>query len=88
MTVYEILNIEHCTVTPMFNGGMFKIEANPGWYICLHEETEGDDSNVTSWTTLVFLQSSYNFAQIEILAEEDLPEGAEIHGNTDEPEVM
>ena len=77
MIVYDIPNIEHCVVTPMVNGTMFKIVSN-----------EEDTANV--WKGAVILPSTYDFSQVEIRAEADLPEGAEICGGTTEPkpEVM
>lgn len=87
MIVYDIPNIEHCVVTPMVNGTMFKIVSNEGWYIHLNDGIE-DTANV--WKGAVILPSTYDFSQVEIRAEADLPEGAEICGGTTEPkpEVM
>ena len=78
MTVYEIPNIEHCTVTPMVNGNMFRIITNEGWYIHLNDGNE-DTANV--WKTAVILQATYDFSIVEIRAAADLPENAEICGD-------
>ena len=85
MTVYDIPNIEHCTVTPKANGAMYLIQSHDGWYIHLNDGVE-DTENI--WKTSVGLSANYNFAQVEISAEADLPEGAEICGDTSNEEVM
>ena len=81
MTVYEIPNINHCTVIEIgapVSG--YEIRANTGWYI----HTAKHKENV--YTTIIIVPTSYNFSTIQIVAEEDLPEGAEIHGNVHEKE--
>ena len=85
MTVYEIPNIEHCTVTERLNGAMYMIVAHEGWYIHLHNGVE-DTQNV--WSTVVILNADEDFSIVEIKAEADLPEGAEICGDTNKEEVM
>lgn len=89
MTVYEIPNIEHCDVIPLMSGDTiiaYRIYSHEGWYIHLNDGVE-DTENI--WKSAVVLRSAYNFEQVEIRAEADLPEGAEICGNTDnEHEVM
>lgn len=85
MTVYEIPNIEHCTVTPMVNNTVFRIVSNEGWYIHLND---GVEDTVNVWKTAVILRSDYDFSQVEIRAEADLPEGAEICGNVNNTETM
>lgn len=78
MTVYEIPNIEHCTVTPVGTLG-YRIIANEGWYIHLNNGVE-DTANV--WKGAVVLLANDDFTMVEIRAEADLPEGAEICGDT------
>lgn len=78
MTVYEIPNIEHCTVTPVVNGAAYKINSHEGWYIHLNNGIE-DTANV--WKTAVILQATYDFSIVEIRAAADLPEDAEICGD-------
>jgi hypothetical protein len=85
MTVYDIPNIEHCTVTPKANGAMYLIVANEGWYIHLNDGIE-DTENL--WKGAVGLSANYDFTQVEIRAEADLPEGAEICGDVNNEEVM
>ena len=83
MTVYEIPNIEHCTVTPMANGRMFRIITNEGWYIHCPEHEEN------SYTTAVGLLATYDFSTVQIIPASELPEDAVINGETDnEHEVM
>lgn len=79
MTIYEIPNIEHCTVTPI--GGMYRIVAHEGWYIHLNDGIE-DTLNV--YKGAVILNTGYPFEQVEIIPESELPEGAEILGKTDD----
>ena len=79
MTVYEIPNINHCTVTPISSGGNvlgYRINANEGWYIHLPEHAEN------SYTTVVVLLASRDFSTVQIIAEADLPPDAEFNGNT------
>ena len=75
MTVYEITNIEHCTVTPMASGRMFKIESHEGWYIHLND---GDEQAEHIWKTAVILPSTYDFSIVEIRPFSELPPDAEI----------
>ena len=84
MTVYEIPNIEHCTVTPVGNPAIaYRINSHEGWYIHLNDGIE-DTANI--WKGAVILSTGYNFSQVEIRAEADLPEGAEIFGDVTEPD--
>ena len=86
MTVYEIPNIEYCTVTSMANGVYFKIVTNEGWYLHLHN---GVEDTVNDWKTVALLPATYDFSQVEIRAEADLPEDAIIcGGNDNDHEVM
>ena len=81
MTVYEIPNINHCTVIVIGDPVVgYEIRANTGWYIHTANHKE------KMYATIILVPSSYNFSTIQIVAEEDLPEGAEIHGNADEKE--
>lgn len=85
MTVYEIPNINHCTVTEMASGRMYRIISNEGWYIHLNDGIEGSE-NV--YKTAVILQATYPFEQVEIVPESELPEGAEICGGGNENEEV
>ena len=85
MTVYEIPNIEHCTVTPVGTVG-YRITAHEGWYIHLHN---GVEDTVNVWKGAVILPATTDFSIVEIRAEADLPEGAEICGGDEtEHEIM
>jgi hypothetical protein len=88
MTVYNIPNIEHCDVTPIRSGESvlgYRIISHEGWYIHLNNGVE-DTQNI--WKTAVSLLANYDFSIVEIKAEADLPEGAEICGDTNNEEVM
>ena len=82
MTVYEIPNIEHCDVVPIGTLG-YRITAHEGWYIHLNN---GVEDTVNVWKGAVALLANDDFSMVEIRAEADLPEGAEICGGDDEPE--
>jgi hypothetical protein len=85
MTVYEIPNIEHCDVRALGTVG-FRIIAHEGWYIHLND---GDEETANNWTREVGLPASADFSIVEIRAEADLPDGAEINGyDNNEQEVM
>ena len=84
MTVYEIPNIEHCTVTNFAGGIAYKIVANDGWYIHLND---GDEETQNLWQTVKILRQDYDFSQVQIVAEADLPENAEICGDVTPPVV-
>lgn len=83
MTVYDIPNIEHCTVEQI--GRMFRITSHDGWYIHLNN---GVEDTVNVWKTAVALPSSYDFSIVEIRAEADLPPEAEICGIVANTETM
>ena len=87
MTVYEIPNIENCTVESMAGGRMFRITANEGWYIHLND---GDEETANYYKTVVALLATYPFEQVQIIPESELPEDAEISGGNTEPnpEIM
>lgn len=73
MTIYEIPNIEHCTVTPVNSLG-YTIEATDGWYIHLNN---GVEDTVNNWTTIVMLLVNTDWSIVDIRAKEDLPEDAD-----------
>lgn len=92
MTVYEIPNIEHCDVIPVGTIG-FRVNAHSGWYIYQADNIPGTDEegNPTKvYRTATFLRADYDFSMVEITAEADLPENAEICGTTpgNDHEVM
>lgn len=83
MTVYEIPNIEHCTVTAI--GSMFRIVAHEGWYIHIND---GDETSANHYKGAAILQATYPFEQVEIIPESELPEGAEILGEGGNTETI
>lgn len=85
MTVYDIPNIEHCTVTERLNGQMFQITTHEGWYIHLNNGIEGGEN---LWKTVVILRADSDFSIVEIRAFEDLPPEAEICGTVTDTETM
>ena len=82
MTVYEIPNIEHCTVTEFANGGIFRIITNEGWVIKLPSYEENE------YSTAVGLLATYDFSTVQILPVSSLPEDAVINGVTGNEETM
>lgn len=85
MPVYEIPNIEHCTVEEFGNPvWMYRIISNEGWFIHLND---GIADAINAWKTAVALPDDYDFSIVEIRAEADLPEDAEIYGNVNPQEV-
>ena len=85
MTVYEIPNIEHCTIESVASGRMFRITAHEGWYIHLND---GDEETANVYKGAVALRAEYPFEQVEIIPASELPEGAEILGVEPETETM
>ena len=86
MTVYEIPNIEHCTVELVASGRMYKITSEPGWYLHLND---GDPETANQYKGIVVLFTTYDFSLVQIVAEADLPPNAEIcGGDTNKSEVM
>lgn len=67
MSVYDIPNV---TVEPI--GGMFRLTANDGW--CIHLPAHDE----LTYKKVVILRSTYDFSQVQVIPETDLPEGAEI----------
>lgn len=85
MTINEIPNIEHCTVTPVGDPAFaHKFVTNKGWYIHLDD---GDEGTENVWKTVVILRTDYDYSQVIICAEADLPSDANICGIVTSPEV-
>lgn len=86
MTVYEIPNIENCTVTPVSNNGIvlgYRIITNSGWVISLPQYEENN------YSTAVILLASFDFSTVQILPISELPDGYVINGTPDnEHEIM
>ena len=91
MTVYDIPNIEHCDVTTFGPG--YRIVAHPGWYIYQADNIPGEDENgnpTKIYRGAALLPATYDFSMVEITAEADLPDNAEICGDVgnNDHEVM
>ena len=67
MSVYEIPNV---TVEAV--GSMYRITANDGWCIHLPQHEE------LVYKKVVMLRAAFDFSTVQVIAETDLPEGAEI----------
>ena len=90
MTVYDIPNIEHCDVS-MMGTSLYRIVAHPGWYIHQTDNIPGEDENgnpTKVYKGAAILSVNYDFSKVEICAEADLPENAEICGDNNDHEVM
>ena len=84
MTVYDIPNIEHCDVSSVGTIG-YRLVAHEGWYIHQADNVPGIDENgnpTKVYKTIAILWNNYDFSKVEITAEADLPENAEINGTT------
>lgn len=82
MTVYEIPNIEHCTVEEIGNPViMYRICSNDGWYIHLAQAED------LIYKGAVALRYDFDFSTVQIVAEADLPPDAEICAKVGKPET-
>ena len=81
MTVFDLPNV---TVRAIGDPAIaYRINTIEGYYIKLPSY----DENV--YKTAAILNADYDFSTVQIIAEADLPEGAEILGDvTDTPEIM
>lgn len=90
MTIYDIPNIEHCDVS-MIGTSIYRVVAHTGWYIYRSDEIPGEDENgnpTKIYKTIAILPVGTDFSIVEITAEADLPENAEICGDNNDHEVM
>lgn len=91
MDIYDIPNIEHCDVAP-FGSLNYRVVAHPGWYIYQADNIPGVDENgnpTKIYRTVTILRRDYDFSLVEITAEADLPDNAEIcGGENNDHEVM
>ena len=81
MTIYEVPNIEHCTVIPVANNTMYYISAHEGWYMHLND---GDEETANIWKGSMILRADDDYSQLEIRTEADLPSDADICASHDE----
>lgn len=82
MTIYDIPNIEHCDIS-MIGTVLYRVIAHEGWYIYLADEIPGIDENgnpTKIYKGAAILSVNYDFSTVEITAEADLPDNAEICG--------
>ena len=80
MSVYDL---PHVTVTPVGNPAVgYTIVSDAGWYIHLPSH------DPLVFKTAVMLRADYDFSTVQIVAEADLPEDAEILGGGDDTETM
>ena len=82
MTIYDIPNIEHCDIVPVGTIA-YRLFAHEGWYIYQTTNIPGEDENgnpTKVYRTATVLSVNYDFSQVEITAEADLPDNAEICG--------
>ena len=84
MTVYEIPNIEHCTVRELGNPVlMYRINTNEGWVISLPTYEEN------TYSTAVALLATFDFSTVQILPISSLEGDYEINvGESNTPEIM
>lgn len=82
MTVYDIPNIEHCDIVPVGTIA-YRIIAHPGWYIYKANNPVGEDENgnpTKLYQGIAIVSVNFDFSLVEITAEADLPDNAEICG--------
>ena len=90
MTVYEIPNIEHCDIVPVGTIA-YRIICHEGWYVHLVDDPSSEDENgnpTKLYRGAAILSVNYDFSTVEITAEADLPDNAEICGGGNDHEVM
>lgn len=91
MTVFDIPGIEHADVTAVGTIG-WRIVMHEGWYIHLQDHEPGFDENgnpTKVYKGIAILWTDYDFSLVEICAEADLPDNAEIlGGGNNDHEVM
>ena len=87
MTVFDVPNIEHVTVTPVGDPAvMYRLTAHTGWWLHLND---GDEETANLYKRAMALRADRDWSQLQVVADADLPEGAETaDAPKDEPEVM
>lgn len=80
MNIYDVSNIENCTIRPIGDPvAGYRINSNAGWFLHIVGERY--------YKTAMALSVNFDFSTLEVIAETDLPEGAEILGVTTPPAV-
>lgn len=75
MTVFEVPNIEHVTVTAVGSPAVaYRLNAHDGWWLHLNDDVE---DTVNLYKKAMVLMVNRDWSQLEVVAEADLPEGAE-----------
>jgi len=90
MTIYDVPNIEHCTVIE-FGNYNYKVTVDEGWYIHFLDSEPGLDENenpTVIYKTVAIIRKDFDFTRVEIVAEADLPDNAEICGDTNNDHVV
>ena len=90
MTIYECPNIEHCDIETIANT-LYRIRTHEGWYIHKANDLPGgtEEEPTIVYKTVAIVPMTYDFSEMEIVAEADLPPNAEICGGEgNEHEVM
>lgn len=89
MSIYDIPNIEHCDITTV-GASFYRIFAHEGWYIYQADNPAGGtpDNPTKIYRTVGIFSVNYDFSLVEIVAEADLPENAEICGGDNNHEIM
>lgn len=79
MTIYDIQNIQHCTVTPV-GSIAFRVKAHDGWYIHKATDMPGgkEEEPTVIYRTCVIIALSEDMSGIEIVTADNLPDNAEI----------
>lgn len=86
MTVFEVPNIEHCTIYAIGNPAvMYRVTAGDGWWLYLND---GDEANANLYQKVKVLRADRDWSQLEVVAEADLPPDAELADKDTETEVM
>lgn len=77
MSIYEVPNIEYCTVEEIGDPLIFyRITTNDRWYI---HRNDGDGETAKTWKTATMLRYDEDPAILQIVHESVLPEDAEIY---------
>ena len=88
MTIFDVPGIEHADVTAVGTIG-WRIAMHEGWYIHLRDNEPGEDEfgNPTKvYKGAAILWTDYDFSLVEICAEADLPDNAQILATPTNPD--
>ena len=87
MTVYEVPNIEHVTVTPVGDPAVaYRLTAHTGWWLHL---VDPDSEEAPLYKRSMALSASRDWSDLQVVADADLPPDAETaDAPKEEPEIM